>query len=392
MHKKELFIFWTSLTFYSLLYFNLNNKTLIIAFLALIIWLQFRYKNLVEVVFWSLVISLPLLVGKTYIFNLIPAQRLNYWENPDGYNQVFVLTISNLLVIFLLIRLFLDQLKLKVNIWKYNIIGIALLAWIVLSGLSAINSVDPDLSLLFFFQSLQIPIAFIYAIKIIKKKENRTIFLFILLSQLVFEGVWSIWQFINSGPLGRSIELKHGIVPFGGSADEDVWRYRPVGTFPHANILASYLTPLLIITFSMLYEKKKLIVDNIRLIVISLSLGLIAVIISISRSAWVALFFGVLVLVYYLEKKMGLMMKKVYQRRLMILIAIGVVLMPWFILPRLIKSYGSFFDSGGGVTREKQISESWLLVEQRPFFGTGFKMSVVEMFNNNPKGVTYTFP
>jgi len=396
--SKELFIFWSSLTFYGLLYFNLNNRTLIIAFGLLVVWLQYRFKNLTESVFWLLVISSIFLKGKTYIFNLIPAQRLDITENSDGYNQMFILSISNLLALFLLFKWIVKKIikrnhqeKNKKKI-KNKFVFWILMIWVILSGLSAIYSLNPSLSLLFFLQGLQIPIVFIYASKIIKKKDNRFVLLFILLAQIIFEGMLAICQFVNKGPLGRSIEIEHGIVAFGGAVDEDVWRYRPVGTFLHANFLAAYLTPVLIMAFSMLYEKKKLITDNILYIIVSLGLGLVGVVVSISRSAWIALFLGIVFLVYFLEKKMKLEMKKIYQKRLLLLIVIGVMLIPWFILPRTIKSFSSFTEGGGGITRTKQIKEALLLIKQHPFLGTGLGMSVVEMFNNDSKGITFTFP
>jgi hypothetical protein len=391
LEKDEYFVFWASLIFYFFLFFNLNNKTLIVFFALFVLLLIARLKDLKKALFWGFIASFPFIVGKTYIFNLIPATKLYTPDNPEGYKLVFVLTVSNLIAIFMFFLLIKELVFSKKRIFQLDFGFGCLFALIVLVFLSTIRSRDPGLSSLFFLQYLQAPLAFLYARYFINWQEkNRRILLFLLLAQVIYESIWVMLQFANKGPLGHSIEAYRGIVPFGSGPDEDVWRYRPTGTFFHANFVAAFLLPRIILNFSAFYEKK--FRKHLSYFLTAFVLGLLALAITLSRSAWISLVLSLVILTFILEKKYHLSMLRVFKKRLYIIFIFMLVASPYLVWPRITSTFHTFVSGGSLVTRVELIKESLEIIEQNFSLGTGLGMSVPAMFENNPRGIMYYFP
>ena len=392
LKKDEYFIFWTSLLFYLCLYFNPNNKTLVLFFAFFTLLIFARFKKIEETLFWSFIASFPFAVGKSYHFFLIPASKLYIPNNPKGYFEQFILTITSIIAIFMFFLLFkkLRVLKKKETFHlDFSLICLSIL--IILVFFSTLSSKNPSLSFLFFLQFLQNPLAFLYAKCFIKwQQKNRNILLFLLLSQTIFESFWVFLQFANNGPLGKSIEPSRGIVPFGRGADEDIPLYRPTGTFDHANFVAAFLLSRVILTFAYFYNKNSK--RNLSYLLTAFIFALPALIITLSRSAWLSLFLGTCTLTYILEKRYKLSLLMVYKKRLLSILLFVLLLFPIFIAPRIANTFYAFTSEGGYTARAKLTRESLELIKQNFFLGTGLKMSVPEMFKNNPRGIMYYFP
>lgn len=392
--KDEYFVFWASLLFYLFLFFNFNNKTLFLFFAMFIFILFIRFKTLEKALFWGLVASLPFIVGKTYFFNLIPATKLFAQYVPEGYNLKFVIKPADIIAIFMFPLLFIKL----VGLWKkrrlafdFSILFLFFLVFLVF--LSTTNSKNPSISFLYFMQFIQGPLVFLYARYLIKwNKKTKNTFIFLFLSMAIFESLWVLGQFFNNGPLGRSIESYWGIVPFGGGADEDVWRYRPTGTFDHANYVAAYLLPLIILCFSTLYYQGLEFVRNFKYFLTGLVFALPAFLITLGRSAWFSLFFGIYLLTFILEKKYHLSVQIRFKKGTIILMIVLLLISPFFLLPRIVSTFNTFASGGGFYFRSTLTSEALLVIEQNFFLGTGLGLSVPEMLNNSPRGSTYFFP
>jgi len=395
--KDENFVFWFSLLFYFVLYFNPNNKTLLLFFALFILILFIKFKNLEEAFFWGFITSIPIVVGKTYSFNLIPANELSQPNpnNPEGYNVELVITTGNIIALFMVPLMFKTLIIFKKKqklILDFSLFLLFLLIGLVL--LSTLNSQNPTISFLFFLTFLEPPLVFIYARYLInwRKDKTKNILYFLLSSQAIFESLWVILQFVKNGPLGKSIEYFTGIVPFGLGADEDVWRYRPTGTFNHANLVAVFLLPIIILNFSSFYSKSKKPTRKIIYFLFPLILSILALGITLGRSAWFSLFLGVIILSYILEKKYRFSIEYVYEKWLLILAFLVLIISPFFLLPRITSTFNSFVEGGGFTTRIELIKESLEVIKQNPLLGVGIGMSVPEMFKNNPRGMMYYFP
>lgn len=388
--KDEHFVFWSSFLFYFFLYLNPNNKTLVLFFAFFILLLFTKFNDLRKALFWGFVASLPFIVGKTYFFNLIPPNKLYLPANPTGYNLVFVITVGNVIAIFMLFLLLKEWIISKKKIFRLNSALFFLFGLILIVLFSSFKSRNPGLSFLLLLQFLQGPLIFIYSISFIRWQErDRRLFLFLLMSQIIFESSLVFLQFINQGPLGRSIESYSGIVPFGG-ADEDVYRYRPTGTFYHANYVAAFLLPRLILNFSAFYKEK--IQKNASLFLTAFIFGLLALAITLSRSAWISFFLGVLVFAFILEKKYRYSIIQFYKKRLVIILVFMLAISSYFVIPRVMSTAHTFVSGGSFVTRVELTRESFEIIRQNFFLGTGLGMSIPMMFENNPRGIMYYFP
>ncbi len=389
--ENKYFIFWLSISFYLALFFNLDNKTLAIFFCGLIAVLFLRLKNLRETLFWGFIISLPIIVGKTYQAQLISADQLYIPDNPEGYFLKLVVAPSNILALFMLPLLVTSLIKLwterKLN-FDSSLFFITLL--IVFVFISTLNSQNPPLSFFFFFKFSQVLLAFMYSRFLIKWNEGEKItLLLILFSQAIFEGIFVFLQLAHGGPLGHSLESMTRIVPFGAGADEDVWRFRPTGTFDHANYVAAFLLPILVLNFSLFYLPK---IKKFNYFLPSFVITAITIALTLSRSTWISVILAVVFITYLMEKRFHRRIQSYYQKRFIVTGFLGIILIPFFIGPRVIDSFNTFVNGGSLFTRVELIKEVSEIIIQHPFFGAGLNMSVLEMFNNDPHGMMYFFP
>ncbi len=389
--EDKFFIFGLSIAFYLALFFNLDNKTLALFFWGLIGILFLRLKNLRETLFWGFILSLPVIVGKTYLVQMISASQLYQPNNPEGYFLKLVITPGNVLALFMLPLLVMSLFKL----WKekrlhFDSSLFFLILLLLLVFVSSLNSQNPPVSLFFFLKFLQLPLIFIYSRFLIRWNEReKTTLLLILFSQVVFEGFFVFLQLAHGGPLGHSLESMTKIVPFGAGADEDVWRFRPTGTFDHANYVAAFLAPILILNFSLFYTRH---IKNFNYFLPSFLIAAAAIALSLSRSAWISIMAAIIVLTFLLEKRFHLRIQMYYQKRFIIITFLGIIITPFFIGPRIFDSFNTFVNGGSFFTRIELIKEVLEIITQHPFLGTGFNMSVLEMFKNNPLGMMYFFP
>ncbi|PJE67794.1 hypothetical protein COU95_00400 [Candidatus Shapirobacteria bacterium CG10_big_fil_rev_8_21_14_0_10_40_9] len=389
--KDEYFIFWTSLLFYFLLFFNLNNKTLAIFFALLVFVLFTKFKNLKEALFWGFVISFPITVGKTYLVELIPADQLYTPDNPEGYFLKLVISQGDIIALFMLPLLVRNLFLL----WRrrelaFDNILIFLFFLIILVLSSTLNSQNLPVSSFFFLKFLTLPLIFLYSRYLIDwSPKRKDVLLSILLSQVVFEGFFVFLQFAHGGPLGHSLESMTRIVPFGRGTDEDVWRFRPTGTFDHANMVAAFLLPTVILNFAIFYRQKK---EGLDYFLLPLIIGMLTLAITLSRSAWGSFLLGIIILTYILEKKYRLRLEEFYRKRFVLIIIFAFLTIPFFIGPRVLSTFNTFVSGGSLVTRVDLIKEALELLHQNPFLGVGLGMSVPEMFKNNPHGMMYFFP
>lgn len=380
------FYFWFPLFFYFCLFFNFNNKTLFLALFLLILVFWIKLKKLDEALFLVFLISLPLTIGKTYTFTLIAPEKISRLsENPAGYVMQFIFSSSNMVAVFMLVSLLI-----KKRCMKFSKEIILLLILILSSFIANLNSINPNLSFLYFLQLLQLPLVFIYSKYLVSwNKEGKQKFTYILVSQIIFESWWVFLQFVRGGPLGHSLESMHSVVPFGRGADESFWQFRPTGTFDHANSMAEFLVPRLALAFALFYRKKE---KNINYYWVAFIMGVLALLISLGRSAWASFLLSVLLIAFYLEKKVKLSLNKIFIRRAIIAFFLFLFIAPFTFWPRIKSSLNIFATGAGFNTRYKLTSEVMQVLAQNPLFGVGLGMGVPETFYNNPKGIMFYFP
>jgi hypothetical protein len=376
------FIFLVTLLWYLLVFFiNLNNKTLIIASMLLLYIYWHRFKHLEFAVLLTFLANSVFSVGKTYTFELLPPGSIpsNLLMNGFltqiifGMNDICIIAMVGLLINDLYHKTYRGQLyKPILYLVGFNLLG-------VFSSLIA--SRRPDLSFVWSIQNCYFSIVALMTAHLARQKKIFPLILSLIAALTVFEGIVASCQFIHRGYMGSSVESM-GYIYGGTSVDEDMFSFRPLGTYTHPNVLAQSAILSIPIFVSLLYDQTAFLPPFI--ILCSISGGLIALLLSQGRSAWFAVAGTLLVLFYVVEKKWRKKPKIALSLKKSVFLSCLLIIVILFTVPsRLPLLIYSFEESASGSTRLLLIQEWLQLIIRNPFFGVGIGMSVLEGLNQN---------
>src|SRR3989344_6029606 len=371
---------------------NPENKLIVLLLILLIFSFVQMTRNLRLGLLLGYIASLLVATGKTYELQLIPPGfypfSTEWW--PNEYGEKLIITpghiIAGLLILVILRdffsherKLFRKQLSIEITV---------LITYIIWTFLSSIfGSSIPVYSFSAFILGLPIFIAILYAYLYKYSNVIKQVIPIFLFSFVAFESLIALQQFVMRSPVGKTIESQLTIEDFGQAVDEYGLGFRPVGTFSHANILGGFLAislPILIAHAVSNPSKVKLGIISITLIVLILTL---------SRSAWLALFFELTLFIWHARKQFLGKLSRFSVKPLTVIFPVSFLLLISLVFPRIEKTVYSFSDvGGGGHIRLLQIIDSLSIITLHPLFGVGLLMSVPETLSLNPSGVFSTFP
>ena len=391
--KSDVYVFAVSLIFYTALWFlNPGNKIIALSFVLLIVIHFLRFKRLDISLLLAFITSSVIFTGKSYPIQLLPPGIFPEEIFPSGYFIDLVVSpshiISFLMLVFLIRSVCIDSnLRSKLKIGFVDVLFLLLFFWGLISD--GIFSRRPDVSLVSNLLGLGNLVAYFYLkiLKIYKIKNFLPIVVGLFSAMVVFESLISFGQLMAKSPRYKNIEYQVNIEYFGKAVDESEFTFRPVGTFAHANFLGIWLSPMLIL-LTVFFLKRP---TNYVLFAILLGLGSLSV--TLSRSAWLGFGVGSGLVLFMLRKNDIKSLLKPYTRKLLIFIPIAIVLVVFFIFPRLQKSLYSFGgNSGGGFFRKIQIKDSLEIVKENPVFGVGSLMGVYEGLSLDRETVLASIP
>jgi len=380
--ELKVYFFITVFLFYLFLWeVNPGNKLLAVSFTGLFGFLYIRLKNFRLTLLFTYLASLIVHTGKTYTTQLIPPGLYPAEWYPQGYVAYFAITPSLILALIMGLILFRDFVTGHLKVPKFKFYDLALFyyfSWLIISDV--LGSGRPEVSVLFSIASVSFFIFYFYTRIYAKEKFGFIPALIGLFSALiVFESIISFQQFMGSSPLYKNLESQVGIEQFGSAADELEFRFRPVGTFEHANILGMWMSFCLSLIFVYFYKN-----SNKGLLLVFI-LGFVSLVMTLSRSAWLGIAVSLIFCLYVLEKLKKLKAPEIIRKYAFTLLIIFSVLFVFFIFPRVEKSLYAL-NEGGGYFRYLQIQDTLPIIFKNPLFGVGTGMSVAEGFNFNPKG------
>jgi len=376
------YVFVTVFLFYLFLWVvNPENKIIAISFIGLFGFLYFRIKNYRLMLLFTYLASLIVHTGKTYTIQLIPPGLYPAEWYPQGYLAYFAITPSLILALIMGLILFRDFVTGHLKLPKFKFYDLALFfyfSWLIISDV--FGSGMPKVSILFSITYISFFIFYFYSRSYAKKGLGFIPALIGLFAALiVFESITSFQQFMGSSPLYKNIESQVGIEQFGSASDELEFRFRPVGTFEHANILGMWMSFCLSVIFVYFYKKRT------KSLLLILSLGFVSLILTLSRSAWLGIIVSLLFSLYILENVKKIKPPLIFKKYSLSFILVFLVLILFFIFPRAEKSLYAL-NEGGGYFRYLQIQDTLPIIFKNPLFGVGTGMSVMEGLNFNPKG------
>lgn len=392
LNDKTLFVFFTTLIYFvSVFLFNQTNKTLIGTSIVLLLIHWWRSKNFSLAVFLTYMTVSAFIIGKTYEIEMIPPGVIRSEYFPNGLLSQLVIDVSDIYIIIMLVSVISCTGKIGFpRFFKKPLIYLVIANFFGILSTFIISS-RPDISLFYTIQSLLLPLLLLFIMIRIRDVPNiKAIIITFIIAFVLFESTVALGQFIKNGFLGSSLE-NTGYVWAGTSTDEDVFRFRPLGTTSHPNALSQTLICLIPVLFSLLYGTKKLLP---KATIVALAASLITVVLIRGRSAWFSLFMSVLFMLYVLEKKWKLRLSLTPKTKK--LVAVCVILTVIGILmvfpQRLSQTLLSWQDEASGSTRWLLMKEWGQLIILNPVLGVGPGMSVVEAFYQNTSGVLTYFP
>jgi len=378
LSKNEFaFIFWSTIIFYFFLFFNPNNKTLVISFFLYLGFLFFFTKDFKKSLLLAFLASWPILVGKTYEIKLITTQQLNMPSRPYGVNELIVISVREIFISLMFILLIREFILGKRKIFKFDIFAFSLGLFFVSLVIAAVfGSIRPNISLIFSLFYLEPIIFYFYLRNLIQEKKKILMpSLMVFAAVVIFEAILATLQFIKQGAVGLSLEISQKFLPLSLGVDEDISFLRPVATFYHANQLAQFILPYLFLLLPSLFLFFKKL-NNLMLIAFMASFWVL--LLSLGRSAWISFLVCFLAFLFILEKRWHLRLKIRKKVIRFLLLSLPFVLPVFFLylMPRLINTFYAFQVYGGAYTRIILFKESFDIIKQFPFFGVGLGMDV----------------
>lgn len=370
--------------------FNPSIKALQILFFLFTIALWIKIKKLDIAIILTYIVTNVFYVGKVYLIPLINTTNLPVIQAYYPSHQLLtsaIITYSDIYAIFIFALLIRQILTVKISFKRLiplDYIVMLFLFWML--GSNILFSSRPILSILSSLSLFKNVLIYLYIrLYIWNQKYFFTILLSTLSIVIIFEGFLVLQQLIYQAPVGKNFESATSIEVFGNALDEWSLISRPNGTFSYTNSLGIYMAVIfpLILSGFLIFKNKGFFV--------SLILGLIVIISTLSRSAWIAFFFSIMTFIYVTETYLHYNYKKLLLNKK--IIVAGMVLIPFivlFFLPRLTRSMYSFEDGGLGL-RIQQFKESINLIQAKPL-GVGTNLSVVQLIRNNPNGTFAHFP
>ncbi len=274
-------------------------------------------------------------------------------------------------------RLFLKSFLCPTYIWS---------AFFLWTGLSIFWAPDRVLAGYFFMKLLLVGGVF-SLIRSFGKRETGLI-ITVLFTGAVLESVFGIGQFLSqstfvSSWLGMS---GHEAWQAGTSVlkNESGRWLRAYGTFPHPNMLGGYLGVVLVLgmvhlTQSVLSMKERLLFGGGSIIVL---LGLI---LTFSRTAWLGIVFGIVLVGFCTWRESEFQSRRRFLEAGFVLGLTGLIfgfILQEQVFPRF--DTATIGREGSVSARVISFQDTWTLIRQHPFIGTGAGNSTAQLMKENP--------
>lgn len=384
--------FFATLLFYFMLLLNPNNKTLIIFFLLYAIFQYVIHNNLLQALTYTYIVSLPIRVGKTYVVELLPAQ-LFAADRLTGVENFITISVQEILIVAILLLLIRKHLgKEKIfNLDNTSLILSIYFAMVIIASIA--GSIRPQISIIHALYNMK---AIIIYLAIRHLRFNKTWsgngVIAIITATIFFISSLGMMQFLSQAPVGSSIEETSEYLAADQSPDAIQSVFRPVGTFSHANGLAHYLIPYFFLLMPMVF-----INPAKGFMLYTSGLAILGIILTLSRSAWISIFAGLMLFLYLVEKryKYHLKFNLIAKRIAFIGAPIALMLTIFLVVPRLANSLNTFEINGSGATRGKLLETAFRTIEQHPLFGVGLGMDIFYAYqtvNTHVNSVLKEFP
>lgn len=403
--KKKIDLPAVYLSILFLLVINFAPSVKVYFALALLYFALLTYfYSFVKALIYATPILINIWIGQTHSLLIIPPKALwvdTYIEGRHlswNINPYLMISVAAILLIPLMQKRF----KKRVKLLKHEKLIVVLTASGILSAIY--GAILLELSLFYVISSFLTLIWVYYFILLKNNVSNNnwqkilTTFLLIFIILINYEAILVFLQMLLKRPIGLLVEPTQMATVFGLGADEGGASFRPFGFAYHPNGLANnHLISLFIILTLNNYLKKMPKLFE-KLCIFTAIVSGIVILISLSRAAYIALFFAFLFIYFRRPKKVRLLLsdfqkiiKKIDKKYKVFFFLISLLLI-FRLSNRLLNSIYSFSETGGISTRLVQYQEAWDIFIRSPILGIGDQMFIPISYQLFPNGVMSYFP
>ncbi len=381
MNKMKIFP-WLVAIFYLILFlFNFSHKVIIFSIMGLVALFSYWWRDVGWSIFLGWAISLPINLGKAYWWSISLPKPFFTGQQFWRYKNAFIITPAMVLAFFLLVYF-----SWHFNLWWSNWRRGSWLKWlpillIIAQLFSSWQSGWPEISILMSANFLSAVIVYLLALFGFTWSRQKLITIKkIFLVLLGEESILALLQFWHGGNFGKSLELDafrrhHYLV-----APDTMDVFRPAGTFAHANILASFLAAGFVFVLVLLYQGQRLGKTKREVIPSSLfflSLIAAALLVTLSRGAWLALMLVSLFLTYWLEYRWHWWLRKRVAYFFLLVIGLISLIGIRLLIIRLSALAASFLLNGSFSFRWQLMWLAWRIWQHHILFGVGKSLGTV---------------
>jgi len=373
-------IFWLSLILYVLLLF-VPDKKFGLVIIAVFVGYLLRITNKTEALVLSFIVLSPLTVGKQFLIELVSSTQLHIFGRPFGISADIVLTARDGIAALMAILVAIDAYTQRRIFIPRDLLGkLLFLVPVSFMAASVMGSILPGFSMLhslFFWE----PFILYVFLKTSKYRVRRELVVAGIIAAVLFESIFALLQLVWGGPLGLAIEYFPEYAPLDMSRDVGGSVVRMGGTFAHANLLASYLVFMLPVVLPWVFHRQNKISHYA---LAGVLLGILALLATLSRAAWIGMAISFLVFFYLAEKRLRMRLSvpititRWGKGAIVILVLAGGIA----ILPRLGSTLYTFERYGSVETRMLLLTEATRAIRTHPLFGVGLAMDVYYMFQH----------
>ena len=352
------------------------------------------YKSIITGLYVVTVFTSQFIIGKWYTVEAIPGYLMENIDYHLGYYSGWGITPFHIITAFLLIavvRLEISELfKITLKKFlKYKLLTTSLLGYMMVALLSSINSPYFYISFILAAQHTSLLVMLILTLHLMKNHSLKKRGIAVILSgMIVFQSVIVMIQFINQSTIGLGVEARHanGF----SQAIDDAQFFRPLGTFAHANQLGIMLLMFVLLFVAFSWKERKYYPDY--LYYLPFIFAGIAILLSYSRTAWLASFASLIIIVKEYRQNIVKFIKDMnWRKNRLHIFTIGLISF-LIISPRIALTINSFYEGAGIESRRELIREALYAAQFNIWFGTGVGTNEATLFKYFPKGIMSKFP
>lgn len=379
------YLFW-ALCFYVLSMFADNARMLLLLSAGYFLLFFYLSKNLCVSLFSTYLVNLPFQIGKTLNFTFLSRTELNLPYRASGIESMFVISTKEIILVAMAV-LILHQIIIRRFRIKFDLIFILLSLYFVSILIATLfGAKQKEVSLLFCLYEIKPLILYVFWQMILSTKiKVLPHILSLFIAMVILQFALIMFQLFQEKPLGLTIEPTRENVPIDPDLELGSFQIRPTGTFLHSSNLISFILPFLAIYFPFLFQFFNSTGGAEPYIFIMTILIAVA---TLSRGAWLVGFLVIMSSLWMYEKKwrQKLSLNRLARRALFWLTTVVVVLLPIFVIPRVLNSFTYLDSSGGLTTRARQINETVKIIRENFLWGVGLETDTAYVYKNSQKG------